>query len=176
MMNTTCGLGVMNSENARLVTHVSFSPAGSLGDLETVDSVEQSLREAPQNGTRSLQAGYALKPVGSFQNQIDANQSLMWLISFGILVSWFIIYLQFRLRSITLAAFAGIPVAFTGVMIYLAINPVEINTAVGVGFIALFGIPVEDGMVMSNYLNRVFPRKHFETIADIRNATVEADM
>ncbi len=175
-MNTTWGPGVINSEDARLVAHVSFSPAGSLGDLETVDSVEQSLREAQQNGTLSLPAGYALKPVGSFQNQIEANQRLMWVIPLVILVNLFIIYLQFRHLPITLAVFAGIPVAFAGGMICLAINSVEINTAVWVGFIALFGIAVDDGVVMATYLDQVFTRKRLETIADIRNATVEAGM
>lgn len=173
-MKTTWGPGVINSEDARLVAHVSFSPSGMVGDLETVQAVEDSLREAQENGTLDLPTGYALKPVGSFQNQIEANQRLMWVIPLVIFINLFIIYLQFRHLPITLAVFAGIPVAFAGGMIFLAINSIEINTAVWIGFIALFGIAVDDGVVIATYLDQVFTRKRLATIDDIRNATIEA--
>ena len=175
-MTTTWGPGVINSEDARLVAHVSFAPSGMVGDLETVQAVEASLREAQTNGQLDLPAGYALKPVGSFQNQIEANQRLLWVIPLVILTNLFIIYLQFRHLPVTLAVFAGIPVAFAGGMIMLAINGIEINTAVWVGFIALFGIAVDDGVVMATYLDQVFTRKQLRTIEDIRNATVLAGM
>ena len=67
-------------------------------------------------------------------------------------------------------------VAFAGGMILLAINGVEMNTAVWVGFIALFGIAVDDGVVIATYLDQVFTRKRLATIDDIRDATVEAGL
>lgn len=175
-MKTTWGPGIINSEDARLVAHVSFSPSGSTGDLETVQAVETSLHKAQQKGSLDLPAGYALKAVGSFQNQIEANSRLKWVIPLVIFVNLFIIYLQFRHLPITFAVFAGIPVAFAGGMIFLAFNSIEINTAVWVGFIALFGIAVDDGVVMATYLDQVFTRRQLSTIDDIRNATVEAGM
>jgi len=175
-MTTTWGPGVINSEDARLVAHVSFAPSGMIGDLETVRAVEDALREAQTSGALNLPAGYALKPVGSFQNQIEANQRLMWVVPLVILTNLFIIYLQFRHLPITLAVFAGIPVAFAGGMIMLAINGIEMNTAVWVGFIALFGIAVDDGVVIATYLDQVFTRKRLTTVEDIRNATVEAGL
>lgn len=173
-MTTTWGPGVISSEDARLVAHVSFSPSGAVGDLETVEAVEQSLREAQSNGSLDLPTGYALQAVGSFQNQIEANRRLQWVIPLVILVNLFIIYLQFRHLPISLTVFAGIPVAFAGGMIALAINSVEINTAVWVGFIALFGIAVDDGVVMATYLDQVFSRQQLTSVADIRAATVTA--
>jgi len=173
-MTTTWGPGVINSEDARLVAHVSFSPSGMTGDLETVESVEQSLRMSQESGDLALPTGYALQLVGSFQNQIEANQRLMWVIPLVILVNLFIIYLQFRHLPISLAVFAGIPVAFAGGMILLAINAIEINTAVWVGFIALFGIAVDDGVVMATYLDQIFTRKRLRSIDDIRQATILA--
>lgn len=173
-MNTTWGPGVINSEDARLVAHVSFQPSGALGDLETAESVKQSLLSAQEDKSLQLPKGYSLEPVGSFQNQIEANQRLLWVIPLVMMINLFIIYLQFRHIPISVAVFAGIPVAFAGGMLCLAINSVEINTAVWVGFIALFGIAVDDGVVMATYLDQVFTRKRLETIDDIRNATVEA--
>lgn len=175
-MKTTWGPGAINSEDARLVAHVSFSPSGMVGDLETVQAVEQSLRDAQASGALDLPTGYALKPVGSFQNQIEANQRLMWVIPLVIFINLFIIYLQFRHLPITFAVFSGIPVAFAGGMVFLAINAIEINTAVWVGFIALFGIAVDDGVVMATYLNQVFTRRRLASIDDIRDATVEAGL
>lgn len=175
-MDTTWGPGVINSEDARLVAHVSFQPSGAMGDLETAESVEQSLLAAQQENQLKLPKGYSMEPVGSFQNQIEANRRLMWVIPLVIFINLFIIYLQFRHIPISLAVFAGIPVAFAGGMLCLAFNSVEVNTAVWVGFIALFGIAVDDGVVMATYLDQVFTRKRLETVEDIRNATVEAGM
>ena len=175
-MTTTWGPGAINSEDARLVAHVSFAPAGVAGDLETVRATMDSLRAAQSSGALTLPPGYELQAVGSFQNQIEANQRLMWLVPLVILVNLFIIYLQFRHVPITLAVFAGIPVAFGGGMILLGLVGIKMNTAIWVGFIALFGIAVDDGVVIATYLEQVFTRKRLRTIADIRAATVEAGL
>jgi copper/silver efflux system protein len=175
-MTTTWGPGVISSEDARLVSHVSFSPSGMMGDLETVSIVEEALKAAQANDELELPKGYSLQAVGSFQNQIEANERLMWVVPLVMLTNLFIIYLQFRHLPITLAVFAGIPVAFAGGMILLAVNGIAMNTAVWVGFIALFGIAVDDGVVIATYLDQVFRRRTLTTIEDIRNATVEAGL
>jgi Cu(I)/Ag(I) efflux system membrane protein CusA/SilA len=165
-MQTTWGPGVISSENARLVAHVSFAPSGISGDLETVAKVESSLKESKRSGTL----------VGSFQNQIEANQRLMVVIPLVICVNLFIIYLQFRSVPIAFTVFSGIPVAFAGGMILLSVNSIEINTAVWIGFIALFGIAVDDGVVMATFLNQVFIRRQPTTVQEVREATIEAGL
>ena len=176
-VSTTWGPGAINSEDARLVAHVAFSPSGVAGDLETVENVMASLRSARESGELKFPAGnFELLPVGSFQNQIEANQRLMWVVPVVILINVFIIYLQFRHVPITLCIFTGIPVAFGGGMILLGIVGVEMNTAVWVGFIALFGIAVDDGVVIGTYLNQVFTRRRLTSVQDIRDATVEAGL
>ncbi|EKJ99334.1 heavy metal efflux pump, CzcA family [Rhodopirellula baltica SH28] len=178
-LETTWGPGAINSENARLIAHVSFSSNGATGDLESVAAIEQTLLEAqalPEgNANRlSLPPGYSLEAVGSFRNQIEANNRLMWLVPLVIVINLLVIYLQFRHVPITLAVFAGIPVAFGGGMILLAIYGAEMNTAIWVGFIALFGIAVDDGVVIATYLDQVFTRRRLNTVADIRAATIDA--
>ena len=175
-METTWGPGMISSENARLVAHVSFAPSGQVGDLETVEAAVEYLRAARRAGALELPAGYELQPVGSFENQIEANQRLMWLVPAVILINMFIIYLQFRDLPITLILFSGIPVAFAGGMILLAIMDAELNTAVWVGFIALFGIAVDDGVVIATYMDQIFKERRLRSIADIREATVEAGL
>lgn len=175
-MNTTWGPGGISSENARLVAHVSFSPSKTTGDLQTVETVMASLQDPATVKKLNLPDGYELEAVGSFENQIEANQRLQWMIPLVMCICFFLIYLQFRHIPITIAVFAGIPVAFAGGMIFLAIYQVEMNTAVWVGFIALFGIAVDDGVVMATYLDQVFTRKKLQTVEDIRSATVEAGL
>jgi Cu(I)/Ag(I) efflux system membrane protein CusA/SilA len=48
------------------------------------------------------------------------------------------------------------------------------NTAIWVGFIALFGISVDDGVVMATYLQQIYKRRQLDTVQDLRDATVDA--
>lgn len=206
-MQTTWGPGVINSENARLIAHVSFAPTGAAGDIATVRAVEKFLLESQgENGTLQLPQGYSLEAVGSFQNQVISNQRLWWLapllgipsledtgvepstfawvlwwtplglVPLACMINLAIIYFQFRDLPITLAIFAGIPVAFAGGMLFVAIGDIRMNTAVWIGFIALFGIAVDDGVVMATYLKQVFRQKRLGTVEEIRRATVEAGL
>ena len=176
-IETTWGPGAINSEDARLVAHVAFSPSGATGDLETVEAVMASLCEARANGELQFPAGnFELQAVGSFQNQIEANRRLMWIVPAVLLINLFLLYLNFRNLSITMVVFSGIPVAFAGGMIALAVMGVETNTAVWVGFIALFGIAVDDGVVMATYIQQVLARTKIENIDELREAVYNAGL
>lgn len=173
-MKTTWGPGMISSEDARLVAHIAFAPSGMAGDLETIEAVESQLRQAQANGTLTLPAGYALLPVGSFENQIEANNRLLVLIPIVILVDLLIIYLNFRNLPLTLIIFSQIPIAIFGGMIGLGIYGIEMNTAIWIGLIALIGIAEDDGVVIATYMEQLFAKRPMRTVADIRNATVEA--
>lgn len=176
-VSTTWGPGAINSEDARLVAHVSFSPQGSAGDLETVDSVMTSLREARESGELIFPDGnFELQPVGSFQNQIEANQRLLWIIPIVIMINLLLHYLHFRNLPISLVVFSGIPVAASGGMIAVAVMGVDMNTAMWVGFIALFGLAADDGIVMATYMRETLSRKTIRSVEDIRNAIYEAGL
>ena len=180
-MTTTWGPPEISSENARLVAYVMFSPSGMLGSLETATSVEQSLREAmaqPSSAQDRLELpeGYFVEAVGSFREQIESNRRLILIIPIVILINLFLIYMQFRSLPIALIIFAAIPVGFGGGMILLALAEVKINTAIWVGFIAVFGLVVDDGVLMATYLDQVFRRRRLESIAQIRDAVVDAGL
>ena len=173
-MKTTWGPGMISSEDARLVAHVAFAPSGMAGDLETVQAVESHLRGAQREESLKLPAGYALLSVGSFQNQIEANQRLAIIIPIVILVDLLIIYLNFRNLPLTLIIFSQIPIAIFGGMIGLGLWGIEMNTAIWVGLIALIGIAEDDGVVIATYMEQLFARRPMRTSQDIREATVEA--
>jgi Cu(I)/Ag(I) efflux system membrane protein CusA/SilA len=174
---TTWGPGMINSEDSRLVAHVMFSPAGAAGDLETVESVMTSLTRARERKELVFPEGhFELQPVGSFQNQLEANRRLMWIIPLVVLINFLLIYWEFRNVPISLAVFTGLPVSFAGGMILVAAMGVELNTAVWVGFIATFGLAEDDGVVMATYIRQLLRRRRIRTIEDIRNTVYEAGL
>jgi Cu(I)/Ag(I) efflux system membrane protein CusA/SilA len=206
-VTTTWGPGAINSEDARLVAHVAFSPSGATGDLETVEAVMQSLRAAREvDALKFPEGNFEMQPVGSFENQIKSNQRLFWLaplldmdepkeiatvqdrvvwllnrtplglVPLAILINFFLLYLSFRDAPISLVIFSGIPVSFAGGMIAVAVMGVDMNTAIWVGFIALFGVAVDDGVVMATYIQQTLKRRSIRTVDELRDAIYEAGL
>lgn len=176
-VDTTWGPGAINSEDSRLVAHVMFSPSGGAGDLETVASVMESLRTAREGGSLEFPEGnFELQAVGSFQNQIEANQRLMWILPSVFLINLLLHYLHFRNLPISLVVFSGIPIACSGGMIAIAVMGVELNTAVWVGFIALAGLAADDGIVMASYIHERLKRRTITTVDELRNEIYEAGL
>ncbi len=176
-VSTTWGPGSINSEDARLVAHVAFSPSGMTGDLETVEEVMIALRAARKNGDLVFPEGnFELQPVGSFQNQIEANLRLMWIVPMVMLINLMLLYFEFRNLPISMVVFSGIPVSFAGGMIAVAIMGIDMNTAIWVGFIALFGLAVDDGVVMATYIQQVLRRTKVRNVQELREAVYKAGL
>jgi len=176
-VSTTWGPGAINSEDARLVAHVAFSPSGMTGDLETVEQVMLALRMARKDGNLVFPDGnFELQPVGSFQNQIEANLRLMWIVPVVILINLMLLYFEFRNLPISIVVFSGIPVSFAGGMIAVAVMGIDMNTAIWVGFIALFGLAVDDGVVMATYIQQVLKRTKVYNVQELRSAVYEAGL
>jgi len=174
---TTWGPGMISSEDSRLVAHVMFSPSGGAGDLETVESVMESLTAARKTGKLPFPSGnFEMQPVGSFQNQIEANRRLMWIVPLVALISFLLIYMEFRNIPISLTVFTGVPVSFAGGMILVSMMGVELNTAVWIGFIAMLGLAEDDGAVMATFIHQTMKRRTIRSIEDIRNAVHEAGL
>jgi Cu(I)/Ag(I) efflux system membrane protein CusA/SilA len=173
-MTTTWGPGMISSEDARLVAHVAFAPSGMAGDLETIAAVQQQLRDEQRSGKLNLPSGYSIVPVGSFQNQLEANRRLMVIIPVVIVLDLLIIYLNFWNLPLTLIIFSQIPIAIGGGMIGLGLYGIELNTAIWVGLIALIGIAEDDGVVIATYMNQLFNERPMQSVKDVREATVLA--
>ena len=98
----------------------------------------------------------------------------MWVIPMVILVNLFIIFLMFQKWSLSLLIFSGIPLAFGGGMMLLAMMGTQINTAIWVGFIALFGIAVDNGVILCSYLEDRFKRRPPKSQKDIIDNVIYA--
>jgi Cu(I)/Ag(I) efflux system membrane protein CusA/SilA len=176
-IQSTWGPMGINSENARLVAHVSFTPSGTLGPIETADAIYESLQRDRLAGTLVLPTGnLELEMVGSFQNQVEANLRLLWIIPLVILINFLLHYLHFRDVILSLVVFSGIPVAAGGGMLAAAIMDVEMNTAMWIGFIALFGLAADDGIVMATYIRDVLRDRTLGSVEEIRQSIYSAGL
>ncbi len=149
---------------------------------------------------------FELVPVGSFENQVKSNLRLFWLgplldvdypenvvtfqdriawllnwtplglVPLAIVINLFLLYLSFRNLAIAATIFSAIPVCFAGGMIAVAVTGVEMNTAVWIGFIALFGIAVDDGVVMATYIQQLLRKRPPGSIDELRATVYEAGM
>ena len=186
-LSSTWGPGAINSENARLVSHVSFSPVTGVGKLEVAEAVETSIRDARlvaqqyadqqrSDGLYFPAGNFEVEVVGSFQNQVEANRRLMWIIPTVVLINLLLHYLHFRDVPLSLIVFSGIPFAAAGGMIAVAIMGVEMNTAMWIGFIALFGIAADDGLVIATYIKQLLNRRTIHSIEDLRSLVLDAGL
>jgi len=176
-VRTTWGPGMISSEDSRLVAHVMFSPAGRVGDLETVGAVMSDLAAARRTGElRFPEGSFELQPVGSFQSQLEANQRLLWIIPVVALINFLLIYLEFRDLPVTLAVFTGLPVSFAGGMLMVGLAGVQLNTAVWIGFIATLGLAEDDGVVMATFIRQLLGRRRISSVQELRATVLEAGM
>ena len=93
-----------------------------------------------------------------------------------IMINLLLHYLHFRNFPISVVVFGGIPFAASGGMIAVAVVGVEMNTAMWIGFIALFGIAADDGLVIATYIKQLLDRRKIHSIDDLRDLIYEAGL
>lgn len=98
-----------------------------------------------------LPEGYSITYGGQFENQQRANKRLSTVIPLSILAIFFILFFTFRSIPLSLLILLNIPFAVTGGLISLFVSGEYISVPASVGFIALFGIAVLNGVVMVGY-------------------------
>lgn len=102
-----------------------------------------------------LPANYFITYGGQFENQQRANQRLATVIPISILVIFFILFFTFKSIPLALLILLNIPFAVTGGLISLFFSGEYISVPASVGFIALFGIAVLNGVVMIGYFKEL---------------------
>ncbi|MBR9977088.1 MAG: efflux RND transporter permease subunit [Bacteroidetes bacterium] len=186
----------IKSEDTFLVGYVIFDMEAGGAEVTVVERAQAHLRDLIDDGSLIVPAGISYAFAGNYENQVRAEKRLGIVIPVSLLIIFLILYLQFRSVPTTLFIFTAIAVAFAGGFILIwfygqawfldfplfgeslrvlfNINPVNLSVAVWVGFIALFGIATDDGVVMATYLDQSFKRNRPDTIDGIRAAVVEA--
>lgn len=144
----TEGPPMINSENAMLRGTLLFNVRGrDMGS--TVADAKERLERAIDN----LPQGYYLEWSGQYENQVRAQNRLMLIIPIVLLIILVVLYFTFNNIREVLIVLSSIPVALVGGAYSLYFFDVNFSVAVAVGFIALFGVAIETGVLMLVYLN-----------------------
>ena len=194
----TRGAQMIRSENTFLVGYVIFDKTEGKAEVDVVNEAANILKQKTEAGELALEAGISYKFAGNYEQQIRATKRLAIVIPISLLLILLLLYFQFKTVTASFIHFSGVFVAFAGgfIMIWLygqdwflnfsvsginlrdmfQIHPVNLSVAVWVGFIALFGIATNDGVIMGTYIHQVFEERHPATVHDVREAVVAAGL
>lgn len=190
------GPQAIKSEDTFLVGYVLFDKQPEYAEVDVVENAQRYLEEKLASGELVLPAGVSYSFAGSYENQIRAMKTLSIVLPLSLFLIFLILYFQFRSIVTTSLVFASIFVAWSGgfIMIWLYGQPwfldfsvfgvnmrelfdvrtINLSVAVWVGFLALFGIAEDDGVVIATYMKQSFSRLRLDSLHAIREATVVA--
>jgi Cu(I)/Ag(I) efflux system membrane protein CusA/SilA len=164
------GPAMINSENGLLRAYVLMNVRGR----DMVGFVEEASKLVAKEMAGKLPQGYFIQWSGQFENQVLATKKLSVLIPISLFINYMLIFLNFKSHRKSLTIFTAIPVTLCGGILLLAIYGYNFSVAVWVGFIALFGIAVDDGVLITTYLDQVFTERKPRTKQEVIEATVSA--
>jgi Cu(I)/Ag(I) efflux system membrane protein CusA/SilA len=190
------GPQAIKSEDTFLVGYVLFDMKAGYAEVDVVEDCQRYLKEKIASGEFVVPEGVSYTFAGSYENQIRAQKTLLVVIPLALLIIFLILYFQFKSVIITLLVFSGIIVAWAGgfLMIWFysrdwflnfavfgvnmrelfQVHPINLSVAIWVGFLALFGIASDDGVVMCTYLQQSFRGRRVESVGEVRKAVIEA--
>ncbi|MEO8415006.1 MAG: efflux RND transporter permease subunit [Ginsengibacter sp.] len=144
----TTGPPMINSENALLRGTVLFN----VRDRDLAGTVEEAQSRLNNMLTR-LPKGYFIDWSGQYENLINSEKTLRVILPVVLLVIFICMYFAFHSAREAVLSLITIPFALIGGAYMIYFWGVNLSVAVAVGFIALFGLAVETGIVMVIYLN-----------------------
>ena len=194
----TRGAQMIRSENTFLVGYVIFDKTEGKAEVDVVEEAAKILKQKIDSGSITLDKGVTYNFAGNYEQQIRATNRLAILIPVSLLIIFLLLFFQFRTITASFIHFSGVFVAFAGgfIMLWLygqdwflnfsvaginlrdmfQIHPINLSVAVWVGFIALFGIATNDGVLMGTYIHQTFEEKKPNTVHDVREAVVTSGL
>jgi Cu(I)/Ag(I) efflux system membrane protein CusA/SilA len=192
------GPQAIKSEETFLVGYVLFDKRDGYSEVTVVENAQLAIENSIDSGELIVPAGVSYKFSGSYENQVRAEKRLAIIMPLVLGIIFLILYFQFRSVSTSLMVFTGIAMAFSGgfIMLWLysqtwfadfalfdtnfrdlfQLHTINLSVAVWVGFIALFGVASDNGVLMATYLDQSFLRNNPTTKEGVRNAVVEAGL
>ena len=186
----------IKSEDTFLVAYVLFNGQPGIAEVDVVEDAQEYLAGLISTGEYSLPAGVSYKFAGNYENQQRATARLRVVLPLALFIIFIILYLQFRSTVTTGIVFSAVFVAWSGgfLMLWLygqdwflnfdllgidlrelfQVGPINLSVAVWVGFLALFGIATDDGVIMATYIKQTFDRDQPRTKQAVVDAVVEA--
>jgi copper/silver efflux system protein len=190
------GPQVIKSEDTFLIGYVVFDKRSGAAEVDVVEEAQAYLQSKMDSGEFVLPKGVSYTFAGSYENQVRASKTLLLILPVALFAIFMLIYFQFKSVSTTAIVFSGIFVAWSGgfLLIWLygqpwfmdvqlfgvemqtlfQIHPLNMSVAVWVGFLALFGIASDNGVIQSTYLDQIFRENKPATREAVHEAVVVA--
>ncbi len=190
------GPGMIRGEDTFLVAYITFDKEAGHDDLSVIHQAMDMLNSRIDQGELVVPEGVNFHFSGDYENQMRAEQRLKLVIPLSMIVIFLILYFQFRSVAASLMILSAIALAFSGgfLMLWLYGQPwflnfsvfgtnmrdlfqmdvVNLSVAVWVGFIALFGIATDDGVLIATYLKNSFAKNKPQNRKELRQAVMEA--
>jgi Cu(I)/Ag(I) efflux system membrane protein CusA/SilA len=184
----------IKSENTFLTGYVLFDKKPGRAEVNVVEEARDYLETKMKTGEFVLPAGVSFSFAGSYENQVRAQKKLAVILPLALLVIMIILYLQFQRLSTTFMVFTNIFITASGgfILIWLygqdwfldfsvfgtsmrelfQVHPINLSVAIWVGFLALFGIATDDGVLMATYLDQSLHASDLKSVKELRGAIV----
>jgi Cu(I)/Ag(I) efflux system membrane protein CusA/SilA len=188
------GPQMIKSEDTFLVAYVLFDRMPGTAEVSVVRDARAFIQSRIDSGELRVPAGVSFDFAGAYKNQVRAAKRLSIVLPLSLAIIFLILYFQFRKVSVTLMVFSGVFVAWGGgfLMLWLyaqpwfldftllgvnlrelfQVRPYNLSVAVWVGFLALFGIATDDGVVMATRIEQSMAEGKPASIEAIRSAVV----
>ncbi|MBE0534232.1 MAG: efflux RND transporter permease subunit [Phycisphaerae bacterium] len=186
----------IKSEDTFLVGYVLFDKLDGHAEVDVVENARAYLNEKIRTGELVIPPGVNYTFAGNYENQVRAQKTLAVVLPLSLFIIFIVLYLKFKSTMTSLLVFTGIIVAWSGgfILIWLygqdwfldfavfgvnmrdlfQVHTINLSVAIWVGFLVLFGIASDDGVVMATYLEQSFRGNPHDTPAKIREATIAA--
>ncbi len=122
-------------------------------------------------GSMKLPAGYFVEYGGQFKNLQRASARLVLVVPVALFLIFVLLFMTFNTIKPTLLIYFNIPIATTGGVLALFLRGMPFSISAGVGFIALFGVAVMNGLVLLSHIDELWKRG-----TDIREATIRGSI
>lgn len=165
----------IKGERGLLVGYVTMNTRDR-DEVSVVEDAEALLQGAVRDGRLKLPPGYYWEWSGQFENQVRATKRMSILVPLCMGIMLVMLYLGFKRWWIAPVIFFGILVSASGGFIMLALWGVNLSVAVWVGFLVLFGVVDDDGVIISTYLEDIFDKSKFNSVQEVREAVVQAGL
>ena len=192
------GAQAIKSEDGFLIGYVLFDREKGYSEVEVVNNAQNYLGELIDSGSLEVPAGTSYRFAGNYEQQVRASKRLSIVVPIALAIIFLILYFQFKSITISAMVFTGVFIAFSGGFIMIGlydtdwflnfsffdtnmrelfqIHTVNLSVAVWVGFLALFGIATDDGVLVATFLQSSFKRNKPTSIIGIRDAVVEGGL
>ncbi|MGR3294894.1 MAG: efflux RND transporter permease subunit, partial [Candidatus Bathyanammoxibius sp.] len=155
----------IKSEDGLLTVYVLFNARGR----DVIGLVEEAKKTVYEK--IDFPPGYFVVWSGQYEHQIRAKKTLMFIMPIVILIMFMLLYITYSSFADTLIIMLVVPAALTGGLFLLFILGYNFSVAVWVGFIALFGMAVETGVLMVVFLKEAIENRGRENIKTKKDVT-----